>query len=314
MLNKPLVSVIIPHYNNSFWLTKCLESCFFQKGNFELEVIVVDDHSEEEVFRVLDHFKELYPSNFFYYSNPTKGGNAARNYGFLKSNGDFIQWLDSDDFILPNKLETQLHFFQANPLVDVVYSDWQMDFYKNEILSQSQIINGSSSNDFLAVLLENKKWNAMHSYLCKRSVCEQVNRDGVWSEITKVGQDREYFTQLAINGAKFAYCEGVFAIYNRWSAETVSNKYTSTEVANESLRLNHLFYKGIKAKNLSVKYLKILNAELISIFYYKKELILPRFFYPWEINLKSIHWKMRLITPVLYLKLFFKYFFNRIPK
>ncbi len=307
----PIISIIIPNFNCAGWLSKCLDSCFQQEGDFELEVIVVDDHSTDGVEPILQKYKQTYPDSFYYYTNPNKGGNAARNYGFLKSKGTFIQWLDSDDFIFPGKLKRQLKAFQVFPDVDIVYSDWRMDFYKNQEFRHSKLIRRNLDKDFLATLLENKDWNSTNSYLCRRSVCEQLDACGGWSAVTKVGQDREYFTHLALNGARFVYVEGEFSVYNRWSSDTVSNKYSSRELAFESLRLNQLFYKKVKELQLPKRYERILNGEIVSICYYEKGVSLPRFFSPFEISFGVLHWKMRLITPLVYVKMCLKYYLKR---
>jgi glycosyltransferase involved in cell wall biosynthesis len=303
----PLVSVIIPNYNNAHWLSSCLESCLNQQGNFRKEIVVVDDHSTDDSWAILQQYKENYPNDIFIYRNKEKGGNQARNFGFLKSTGDYIQWLDSDDVLLPNKFIKQLQAFSKNERVDVVYSDWRMDFYNTDKdMVQQQLVQRKPDDDFLFTLLVNKDWNASHAYLCRRCVCEAMDTIEGWSEITKIGQDREYFTQLAINGAKFVYEPGTFAVYHRWSAQTVSNKFSSFEVCKESLRLNHLFFQRIKKLELDNGYCRILNSELLKIIFYNPKIVLPRFFYPWEVNLNTIHWKTRFIAPMLYLKILVK--------
>lgn len=311
MSSNPVISIIIPNFNSVEWLPKCLDSCFQQKGDFQLEVIVVDDHSTDGVTQILEKYKTNFPTKFFNYINPGKGGNSARNFGFSKSSGTHIQWLDSDDFIFPGKLKRQLEELNRFQEVDVVYSDWRMDFYKNQEFTHSKLIRRKPDKDFLATLLENKQWNSTNSYLCRRSVCQQLAASGGWSEITKVGQDREYFTQLALNGATFKYVEGEFAVYNRWSSDSVSNKFSSRELAFESLRLNQLFFKKVVNQDLSRKYKSILNAEIVSICYYERGISIPRFFTPFDISFGTFHWKMRMVSPLIYLKMCLKYYLKR---
>ena len=301
------ISIIIPNYNNAHWLSTCLESCLNQQGNFTKEIVVIDDHSTDDSWAILQDYQVKYPNHIFIYKNKLKGGNQARNFGFSKSKGDYIQWLDSDDVLLPNKFSKQLTAFSKNAAVDVVYSDWRMDFYNAEKdLVQQQVVQRQPDVDFLYTLLVNKNWNASHTYLCRRNVCELMTTIGGWSEITKVGQDREYFTQLAISGAKFEYEPGEFAVYHRWSEETVSNRFSSVEICKESIRLNHLFFQRIKKLELDNRYCRILNSELLKIMFYNPKIGLPRFFYPWEVSLNVIHWKIRFITPILYLKILVK--------
>lgn len=299
------ISIIIPNYNNSQWLPKCLDSVLSQEGSFEKEIIVVDDQSTDESWKILQNYQEQHASEIFIYKNPDKGGNNARNFGYSKSSGDFIQWLDSDDMLLQGKFSMQLKSFEDNPLLNIVYSDWRMDIYneKAELLDQ-EFVNRQKFDDFTAVLLVNKLWNVPNSYLMKREICDLCIKNNAWSKKTKVGQDREFFTIAAILGGKFGYCKGLFSVYNRWSNESISKKYKEKEIILETIRLNQRFFELISNSNLvnKNKYHSILNAELLSAIFYQPSLSIPRFFPPWQISLKALHWKLKLISPILYIK------------
>jgi teichuronic acid biosynthesis glycosyltransferase TuaG len=104
------VSVIIPCYNSQHYLSDCLNSVLAQTFK-NLEVICVDDGSTDGTRMLLDQFKKQYPHLFTVVSTPNNGASAARNYGLQLSRGNYIQFLDSDDIITPEKLEQQLAFF-----------------------------------------------------------------------------------------------------------------------------------------------------------------------------------------------------------
>ena len=103
---KDLVSVIIPTYNRSHLLDETLVSLLNQTYQ-NWECIVVDDDSTDTTTAVLQ--KYIAKDNRFQYHHRPKdrlrGGNAARNYGFEISKGKYIQWFDSDDIMLPEKLQ-----------------------------------------------------------------------------------------------------------------------------------------------------------------------------------------------------------------
>ncbi|MEQ8625764.1 MAG: glycosyltransferase family A protein [Vicingaceae bacterium] len=298
-----LISVIIPNFNNAQWLPKCIDSCLAQQGNFTIEIIVVDDQSTDNSWEILTKYRTRFPDQISIYENPIKGGNNARNYGFSKSSGDYIQWLDSDDFILPGKLHHQITFFASNPDADIVYSDWRMDFYKADAIIEKEEQYEQNYDDFLIKLLNNE-WLPPLSYLLRREIAVKLDHDKGWSPTTKIGQDREYFTMAAIIGANFKYVNGLFSVYNRWSKATVSNSMDDEKRSEEVVKLNNRFHGEIVKSELireKKKYINNLNAELLRILFYNPGLSIGRRFYFWQLDPRRLHWKQRFFLPYLYL-------------
>ena len=106
---RPLVSVVIPTYNRGWALGEAIESVLAQEdANFEL--IVVNDGSTDDTQDILAGYEGI---TVLVQSN--QGVSAARNNGVNCSRGAFVAFLDSDDLWLPQKLSTQVVFFQKNP-------------------------------------------------------------------------------------------------------------------------------------------------------------------------------------------------------
>lgn len=104
-MNNPLVSIIIPTYNRAHLIAETLESIVAQTYQ-NWECIIVDDGSTDNSAAVIAPF--LNDPRFQFHRRPEdrlKGANACRNYGFEISSGDFINWFDSDDIMLPQFLE-----------------------------------------------------------------------------------------------------------------------------------------------------------------------------------------------------------------
>lgn len=99
----PLVSVIIPFYNNVSWLCEAVDSVLSQKYT-EREIIVVNDGSSEKI----DVFLKKYGDRIRYFEKENGGPASARNYGIKHSNGEYIAFLDSDDLWTPDKLSVQI--------------------------------------------------------------------------------------------------------------------------------------------------------------------------------------------------------------
>src|SRR3954451_21632885 len=94
--NNRLVSIIIPCYNAERWLNESIDSCLRQTYR-PLEIVVVDDGSTDKSLQIL----MSYGSRIKYVTGPNRGGNHARNTGFALTKGEYVQFLDADDYILP---------------------------------------------------------------------------------------------------------------------------------------------------------------------------------------------------------------------
>jgi glycosyltransferase involved in cell wall biosynthesis len=107
---KPQVSVIIPTYNRAWVIKEAIDSVLTQDYT-EFELIVVDDGSTDQTFDVLD----AYGNDIKVLSQKNKGVSAARNRGIAEASGNFIAFLDSDDLWHPQKLSSQIDFFNQTP-------------------------------------------------------------------------------------------------------------------------------------------------------------------------------------------------------
>ncbi|MDH4230865.1 MAG: glycosyltransferase family 2 protein [Nitrospirota bacterium] len=113
-MDRPLVSVIIPAYNSGPYLADALRSVFEQDYQ-PIEVIVVDDGSTDETASVARSFKDI-----LYTFQANQGPASARNTGIRLAHGDFIAFLDADDYWPENKLRTQMSHLIENPETEVV--------------------------------------------------------------------------------------------------------------------------------------------------------------------------------------------------
>lgn len=100
-----LVSVIIPCLNVENFIGECIESVINQSYR-PLEVLLIDNKSTDNTLSILQHYSEKYSFIHCFQENQ-KGACAARNKGLFKSTGDWIQFLDADDILLPNKIQHQ---------------------------------------------------------------------------------------------------------------------------------------------------------------------------------------------------------------
>jgi len=119
-MDKPKVSVVIPVYNAQKYITACIDSVLKQTLQ-DFEIICVDDGSGDDSDSIVREYAKT-DDRFVLFSQTNKGVSAARNIGLANARGEYIYFLDSDDYIEPDTLETACHILDAKQL-DIVYFD-----------------------------------------------------------------------------------------------------------------------------------------------------------------------------------------------
>lgn len=104
------ISIIIPTFNRRDYITTALDSVLKQTHK-DYEIIIIDDGSNDDTKDVL----KPYQNNIRYFYQGNKGIPTTRNRGIREAGGDYIAFLDSDDYWLPKKLERQMECFSKNP-------------------------------------------------------------------------------------------------------------------------------------------------------------------------------------------------------
>lgn len=122
-MSMPIVSVIIPNYNRARFLPKVIESV--RKQSYpNLEIIVVDDCSTDNSLAILSDLAKSYSNLKVFQVDKNRGANYCRNYGVKQAEGDYIAFLDSDDYFLEEKIEKQMAVLEANPQLTFVVSSF----------------------------------------------------------------------------------------------------------------------------------------------------------------------------------------------
>ncbi len=124
MTENPLVSVLMPAYNQAEYVSEAIESLLTQTyTNWELAI--VDDGSPDNVAEVVKKYTDSDPRIKFYHTE-NGGVSAARNYAAAQTSGELILPLDADDTFDPEYMELCVKIFREDPSVKVVYCNWQM--------------------------------------------------------------------------------------------------------------------------------------------------------------------------------------------
>ena len=115
-------SIIVPVYNSEDTIVRCVESLLNQETE-KPEIILVDDHSEDDSYSVCKKLAEAY-TNIVLLKADGKGVSAARNTGLANAVGDYIGFCDADDIYAPNMLHRVSEFFAGNPDLQMVITGY----------------------------------------------------------------------------------------------------------------------------------------------------------------------------------------------
>ena len=198
-----LVSILIPCYNAERWVARAIESALGQTWPNK-EVIVVDDGSTDDSLKVIRSFD----GRIRWETGPNQGGNAARNRLLQLARGDWVQYLDADDYLRSTKLERQLAVAIEYPDCDVICGPtaWERR-YNGELVCTDETI--PTPRDPWVLLA---KWQLPQTGgpLWKRTALESV---GGWLVGQPCCQEHELYLRLLAGERKFRFSEECLAVY-----------------------------------------------------------------------------------------------------
>jgi glycosyltransferase involved in cell wall biosynthesis len=206
-------SVIIPAFNHAKHLERSVGSALAQTFR-EIEVIVVDDGSTDDTPEVM---KQYVDRGVRYIRTENNGPGAAKNVGIQESSGKYLQFLDADDLILPEKIETHVAILEDDDDLDLVYCDCPMTQPDGGYIENaSWPLVDKEPLDLLTI----HNPIPTHSALVRRRAVVDV---GLFDERRQFQEDWDLWLRLALNGSRFKYVPGVLAHYYRGKQGVTSN-------------------------------------------------------------------------------------------
>jgi glycosyltransferase involved in cell wall biosynthesis len=195
----PAVSVIMPVYNGIQYICEAIESV--RKQSFtDYEIIVINDGSpySEELGRVL----EPYSGSIHYLRQENRGPSGARNTGILAARGEFVAFLDADDYWEPDFLSEQMSYIHANPRVDLVYADALI--IGDSLLAGKTFMQTTPSvgEVTLESLLDERCTIILSGVVARKQPIVEV---GLFDENFRYGEDYDLWLRLARHGARLSY-------------------------------------------------------------------------------------------------------------
>lgn len=210
-----LVSIIIPSYQSAAFVTKAIDSCLAQTYK-NIEIIVIDDGSTDNTKEVVSPYVTDKKIQYIY--QPNKGLSGARNTGLKIAQGEYIQFLDADDTIKPEKITLQVKFLIENSVYIGVYSDY-------EIAKKNQIIHYQKQYP-----IENLFEYVCYSHFVMpiHTVLLSSKNLPYFDENLKQGEDRDFWLNIFKNPEhRFGFIHKVLATYTIHQANMTHQAHTN---------------------------------------------------------------------------------------
>jgi glycosyltransferase involved in cell wall biosynthesis len=225
-----LISIITPTYNREAFLPAAIESVLAQSYK-EFELIIVDDGSTDNSRELINAYADKDPRvKYLYQENQRQS--VARNYALSIAKGDFICFLDSDNYWPHDKLEKSLKAFEQHPEADIVYGDCiTIDEQGNE-LHRNNMRRYSGS---IAALLLKDNFVSMNTTMTRRKC---FNEMGGMSGKRRVADDYDLWLKFSAR-YRFQYIPEFLAYYRVMENQISSNKKLRFET-NEKIILDFL--------------------------------------------------------------------------
>ena len=203
-----LVTTIIPVHNRPVLLREAVESVLAQTYR-PIEIIIVNDGSTDETHCVIENLVGQNQQEVHSIHQPNLGPGLARESGRRNARGEFIQYLDSDDLLLPTKFEKQVNGLKTNGDCTVAYGKTDYYRYGNPPTSLAWKRTGKKITTMFPTFLKSRWWGTSTPLYC-RSV---VEKSGPWRNLLNE-EDWEYDCRVANQDVRL-YFQNEFVSHQR---------------------------------------------------------------------------------------------------
>lgn len=301
MLNNYKVSIIIPMYNAEKYIKECIDSVLNQTYK-NIEIIIVNDGSKDNSYLLVDEYRNKY-NNITLISQENKGSSYARKVGFEHSKGEFVLFLDSDDWIEPDTVEVFINMLDEE--VDIVKAKFIIENDKESIKQEGAfkekrvIYKKEFKNTIYPKLIESFEMNSISGELIRRRALDfsSIKLD------VFMGDDLLVSLELYKNSRKIIFLDKYFLHYRK-NQNSITN---SLDINILNRNLNNAIFVYSKM----LEYLKMYQIDTIEN---RKKLYLRilseitgnsiKYFYVKNIKIKDIFliykeiWKKDIIKDI----------------
>lgn len=259
------LSIVVPIYNVEQYLRECLES-LYKIVKIDYEIILVNDGSKDNSREIMEEFYNLYPDKTVIVDKENGGLSSARNAGMRVAKGDYISFIDSDDFIDVDEY-TKFFLEGAEEKLDVMVGNMRyytpektgFPLFRSDLVKNSGIVTGI---EFFWELFEQPK-------CFREEVVDDIYRreflikNNLWFNEEIVHEDSEFTPMVYLKAQRVKYIDRAFYFY-RQRTGSIMNKVSEKSIVSLEKICEKFFNEY---KNLDSKLGKETLAKLILSFY-----------------------------------------------
>ncbi|NJL09511.1 MAG: glycosyltransferase family 2 protein [Calothrix sp. SM1_7_51] len=216
-MSKQIVSILIPAYNSEKWIADTLKSVLEQTWQ-QKEVIIVDDGSKDNTLAVAKSFQS---SIVKVISQENQGQSAAENRAIAEAQGDFLEFLDADDLLAPDKIERQVKLLGDSDSEFVASAEWARFYQSPEdaLFIPELLWVDMSPIDWLLCAWEGNYMMHGAAWLIPRKIAEKA---GSWNEKLSLINDFDYFSRVLLASKGVKFCQGAKTYYRSGNTNSLS--------------------------------------------------------------------------------------------
>lgn len=211
-MQRPDISVVIPTYNRKEYLGQAIASCFEGNDGLDVEVVVVDDGSSDGT---KEYLEQLNDDRIRPILQEHKGGQAARNRGLAEARGEYMKFLDDDDWLRKDALREE-HDALKDTGADISYGAY--DFVENDgtVLEREE---ASPVEDPVAALFTSELLTHPLRFTYRRAFLEDVE----WDPALPCRQDVDFALKAAMKDPKFVRVDASVGCFRQHEGDRVSS-------------------------------------------------------------------------------------------
>lgn len=261
--NKIKISVIVPVYNLEDKIERCIESLINQTLK-DIEIIVIDDGSTDKSLEKIQRFKE---KNIKTITQKNSGASFSRNQGINLARGEYITFLDGDDWIEKNAYEVMYKYAKSESL-DCLICDYKEESSENQLICNDYFIKEKyrliDKNDYLKKLFS---WNGVAPAVWNKLIKRDIYRKSLvrFPENIFLGEDFSLTSRILIRCEKIGKLSESFVHYvqhlNQGTKKRKENQILDLFIAHDIVKQDY------ESQNIYEEYKELLEISKIKLIY-----------------------------------------------
>lgn len=211
-----MISIVVPVYNAERYLQECIQSVINQT-NSNWELILVDDGSIDKSGEICDAFAEAYPNKILSFHKQNEGQFLTRQYGIKKCTGEYIGFLDADDLLDKDYVNTIVDFIEKNGPKDVIcfnFSEFQNDvFIEKKQLKKRNFETEEELKALHLQIINGKLTGSMCSKIFKKGLIKSVDINDEIVSQKKYGEDAFQSFAIMLNANRVSFLKDNLYFY-----------------------------------------------------------------------------------------------------